>query len=138
MSGPILLYDGVCGFCTGVVQFVLKHDKKGTLSFAPLQSGLARSILARFPKFQNADTVVFYEPGTSGSSERAFIRTNASLKLARYLGGFWNVFLVAWLIPRPIRDFLYDQFAKYRYRWFGKYDTCMIPPPEVRSRFLDQ
>lgn len=136
MSGQILLYDGVCGFCNGVVQFVLKHDRKGTLSFAALQSGVAIDILRRFPQFQGADTVVFYEPATAGYPERAFIRTSASLRLVRYLGGWWQLLLIFWIVPRPIRDFFYDLFARYRYRWFGKHETCVIPPREVRSRFL--
>lgn len=138
MSGQILLYDGVCGFCNGVVQFVLKYDRKGTLNFAPLQSGLGREILSRFPRLQAIDTVVFYEPqAADGSPEKALIRTNAALRLAGYLGGWWRLFQVFWLVPRPIRDFCYDLFARYRYRWFGKHETCVIPPREVRSRFLD-
>jgi predicted DCC family thiol-disulfide oxidoreductase YuxK len=137
MPGQILLYDGVCGFCNGVVQFVLKHDKKGALGFAPLQSVLAREILSRFPQFKSADTVVFYEPVTEGFPERAFIRTDAGLRVARYLGGWWRLLVVFWIVPRPIRDFFYDFFARYRYRLFGKHETCVVPPLEVRSRFLD-
>ena len=136
MAGQILLYDGVCGFCNGVVQFVLKHDKKGSLMFAPLQSGVAREILSRFPQFQNSDTVVFFEPATDGNPERATIRSNAGLDLVRYIGGWWQVLLVFRVVPAPIRDFFYDLFARFRYRLFGKHDTCVIPAREVRSRFL--
>lgn len=137
MPGQVLLYDGVCGFCNGVVQFVLKHDKKGALCFAPLQSGLAREILSRFPQFKSVDTVVLYEPAAAEIPERAFIRTEAALRLAGYLGGWWRLLAAFRVVPRPVRDFLYDLFARYRYRWFGKHETCVIPPREVRSRFLD-
>ena len=131
---PILLYDGVCGFCNKGVQRVLALDKKGDLKFAPLQSKYAEEVIARH-KLQNIDSVVFVDRSTG--TERVFIRSNAALQIAKYLGGGWKFFLAFYLIPRPLRDFCYDLFAKYRYRFFGKYDTCMLPSPEIRSRFLD-
>jgi len=66
-----------------------------------------------------------------------FVRSDAALKVFAYLGGFWKIFLAAYVIPKPLRDYFYDLFARNRYRVFGKYDACMLPPPEVRSRFLD-
>ena len=133
-AGPILLYDGVCGFCNKSVQTILAHDSKGTLRFAPLQSRLGESIL-KTHRLGGVDSVVFVD--RSSQPERVYIRSDAALKIARYLGGGWNLLLLAKLLPRPVRDFFYDLFARNRYRIFGKYDHCMLPPPEVRSRFLD-
>ncbi len=131
---PILLYDGVCGFCNKSVQRVLALDKKGTMKFAPLQSKYAEEVIARH-NLKNIDSVVYVDK--SSATERVFIRSDAALQIASYLGGVWKLLLAFYMIPRPIRDFCYDLFAKHRYRFFGKYDSCMLPPPEIRSRFLD-
>lgn len=133
-TNPILLYDGVCGFCNRSVQTILAGDKKGTLRFAPLQSKLGEEVLTRH-HLAGVDSVVYVD--RSAGDERVFIRSDAALKVASYLGGRWKLLLVFRIIPRPVRDFFYDLFAKYRYRFFGKYDSCMLPSPEVRSRFLD-
>ena len=135
---PVLLYDGVCSFCNRSVKFVLKHDHRGTMRFAALQSGYANVLLAGHPGLRNADTFVLYEPGEKNGEPRFFTRSRAAVRIGSYLGGLWKLSAVFLIVPRPIRDWLYDTFARYRYRWFGKYDTCPIPPPEVRSRFLDQ
>ena len=135
---PVLLYDGVCSFCNSTVKFVLKHDHRGSMRFAALQSGYAYDLLQSRPDLRNIDTVVLYEPGEENSEGRFFTRSKAALRIVSYLGGLWSLCAVLYVVPRPIRDYLYDTFARYRYRWFGKYDTCPIPSPEVRSRFLDQ
>jgi len=135
-GGPVLLYDGVCGFCNHAVQLVLKHDRRGAMRFAAIQSDYARGVIERHPELRGLDTVVLVE-GAGGRGERVYVRSAAALGVARYLGGFWRLFLAARLLPASLRDFLYDQFARRRYRWFGKYDACMLPPPEARSRFLD-
>ena len=135
-DGPVLLYDGVCGFCNHVVQFVLDHDRRGTMRFAAIQSDYARGVVERHPELRGLDTVVLLE-GAGGGGERVSVRSAAALGVARYLGGFWKLLLAARILPAPLRDYLYDQFARRRYKWFGKYDACMLPPPEVRSRFLD-
>jgi predicted DCC family thiol-disulfide oxidoreductase YuxK len=132
---PVLLYDGVCGFCNKTVQMILDHDRRGTMRFAALQSDYARSIVERHAELRSIDSVVFVENSDGG--ERVFARSDAALKVAAYLGGFWKIFLVARILPRALRDYFYDLFARNRYRLFGKYDSCMLPPPEVRSRFLD-
>ncbi len=134
--GPVVLYDGVCGFCNRAVQLILKYDRRGRLRFAALQSDYARGLLERHPELRGLDTVVLVE-GAGGAGERVYVKSAAALRVARYLGGFWKLFLAARLLPAPVRDYLYDQFARRRYRWFGKYDACMLPPPEVRGRFLD-
>lgn len=137
VTGPLLLYDGVCGFCNKSVQLILKHDKQKAMRFAALQSQLAMKILAQYPELSGVDSVVLVEPGPGLHRQRVHIRSDAALRIASYLGGVWRLALAAYIIPRPIRDRLYDMFARRRYRIFGKYDSCMLPAPDERSRFLD-
>jgi predicted DCC family thiol-disulfide oxidoreductase YuxK len=134
--GPVLLYDGVCGFCNGAVRTILRFDRRGTLRFAALDSDFARAVIDRHPSLADVDTVVFVDdPGQP--EENVSVRSAAGLRVARYLGGPWQVLLVAGLIPARLRDWLYDRFAGIRYRVFGKYDSCPVPAPDVRARFLD-
>lgn len=136
-SNPVLLYDGQCGFCNRSVQHILKHDRRKTMLFAALQGDYGKSIVTRHPELKDIDSLVFVEPLDFAYLEQVFVRSDAALRVARYLGGPWCLALAAYVIPRSVRDSLYDQFAKRRYRWFGKYETCLLPPPEVRERFLD-
>lgn len=133
---PVLLYDGVCTFCNGAVQTILRLDPRGTLQFASLQSDYARAIITRHPFLADIDSVVFVE-NPDQPSERVFVKSAAALRVADYLGGPWRLLTVAGAIPTPILDWLYDGFARIRYRVFGTHDTCPIPPPEVRARFRD-
>ncbi|OJZ73475.1 thiol-disulfide oxidoreductase [Mycobacterium paraffinicum] len=140
MSGesvsPVLLYDGVCGVCNAAVRTILRFDPHGTLRFAALDSDFARAVFARHPTIKDVDSVVFVdEPEQPG--ERVAVRSSAALRVVDYLGGPWKLFGVARVIPAPLRDWLYDRIADVRYRIFGKYDTCPLPGPEVRARFLD-
>jgi predicted DCC family thiol-disulfide oxidoreductase YuxK len=134
-AAPVLLYDGVCGFCNKTVQFLLERDRRGTMRFAALQSDYGRETVARHPELRGIDSVVFVE--RAGEGERVYVRSGAALKVASYLGGPWKVFLCAYVVPRPIRDYLYDLFARNRYRFFGRSEQCMLPPAEARSRFID-
>jgi predicted DCC family thiol-disulfide oxidoreductase YuxK len=136
-AAPVLLYDGVCGFCNKSVQTVIAHDRRGEMRFAALQSDFARSVVARHPELGGVDSVVFVERGPNGAGERVHVRSAAALRVASYLGGFWKLFLVFRVVPAPVRDYFYDLFARHRYRLFGKHDSCLLPPPEVRSRFID-
>lgn len=132
----MLLYDGVCGVCNAAVRTILRFDRAGTLRFAALDSDYARAVFARHPAMDGVDSVVFVdEPGQPG--ERVAVRSAAALRVVDYLGGPWKLFGMARIIPAPVRDWLYDKFAGIRYRVFGKYDTCPLPPPQVRARFLD-
>ena len=137
VNAPVLLYDGVCGFCNKTVQLILERDPAGTMRFAALQSDYGRAVVERHTSLRGVDSVVFVENANGGDLERVFVRSDAALKVVAYLGGFWKIFLAAYVIPKPLRDYFYDLFARNRYRVFGKYDACMLPPPEVRSRFLD-
>lgn len=132
---PVLLYDGVCGFCNRAVRTVLRFDGRGSLRFAALDSDFAREIVARHPAIAGVDSVVFVdEPG--GPGERVAVRSEAALRVADYLGGPWKLLTAARIVPAALRDLLYDRFAKFRYRIFGKYDSCPNPPQEVRQRFV--
>lgn len=135
--GPVLLYDGVCGFCNHSVQMILRHDRRGTMRFAALQSDYGQRAVERHPELTGLDSVVLLEPTPGGVGERVHVRSNAALRVASYLGGAWRVFLVARLVPARVRDYLYDLFARHRYRFFGRHDSCLLPAPEVRSRFID-
>jgi predicted DCC family thiol-disulfide oxidoreductase YuxK len=137
-AGPILFYDGVCGLCNTLVQFLLKHDKRGCLRFASLQSDFAEKVLRRHgfdPKDLDTLHVVenYEQPG-----ERLLQRSDAVLRAGRELGGHWSVLAAAAkIVPRSLRDIAYRFVAQNRYRVFGKYETCMLPNPNQRSRFLD-
>ena len=135
---PIIFYDGVCGLCNQLVQFLLKHDGQGRLRFASLQSDFAAKVLQRHgidPK--DLDTLHVVE-NYDQPSERILQRSNAVLRAWDELGGIWSVLAsVSRIIPRPLRDLVYRFVAQNRYRVFGKFDTCMLPDPGQRSRFLD-
>ena len=137
-SNPIILYDGVCGLCNSLVQFLLKRDNYGRLRFASLQSDFATKVLKRHgfdPK--DLDTMHLVE-NYDQPGERVLQRSTAILRAGRELGGVWS-FLAALgrVVPRPLRDMFYGLVARNRYRVFGKYETCMLPDPNQRSRFLD-
>ena len=137
-SNPIILYDGVCGLCNSLVQFLLKHDKDGRLRFASLQSDFAEKVLRRHGfDAKDLDTLHVVE-NYDQPGERVLQRSDAILRAGRELGGFWSASSsVARIVPRPLRDLVYRFVATNRYRVFGKYDTCMLPDPNQRSRFLD-
>lgn len=132
----ILLYDGVCGFCNSTVQLIIKYDRRQTMRFAALQSAFAASLMERHPHLKSIDSLILIEQ-REDAAEFIHIRSSGALVVAGYLGGWWKIFLIARIIPAPVRDIVYDLFARYRYRFFGKYDSCLLPPPEVRSRFID-
>jgi predicted DCC family thiol-disulfide oxidoreductase YuxK len=138
LSRPIVLYDGVCGLCNRLVQFLLRRDREDRLRFASLQSEFSEPILRRHhANPQDLDTVyVVIDYG--GQHERLLARSDAVLELYRCLGGVWRMIAAAArIIPRPLRDAIYKLVARNRYRLFGKSDSCMLPQPEYRAKFLD-
>jgi predicted DCC family thiol-disulfide oxidoreductase YuxK len=127
----IVLFDGVCNFCNGAVNFVIERDKAGYFKFAPLQSEIGAELCLRYNiNEEDTDSVVVIE------HERAYLHSTAALKIAKRLDGLWSLAYVFIIVPRPIRDWAYKTFAKYRYRLFGRQDACMLPTADVRSRFL--
>ncbi|MFH1568337.1 MAG: DCC1-like thiol-disulfide oxidoreductase family protein [Gemmatimonadota bacterium] len=130
---PLLLYDGVCALCNGAVRFVLRRDRQGAIRFAPLQGPTAAAVIARHPHLEGVDSMVWV-----GAAGEVSVRSDAALAVGRYLGGPWRwLAAAASLVPRPLRDGLYDLVARRRYRLFGRYDACPVPPPEQRARFLE-
>ena len=136
-GGPIVLYDGLCGFCNASVRVILRHDRRGTMRFAALQNGYGETVKTRHPELRDVDSLVLVEPVPETGRERVFIRSTAALRVAAYLGGWWTFLLVFHLVPRAMRDVFYDAFARCRYRLFGTYDRCPLPAADVRSRFVD-
>ena len=137
----IVLFDGLCNFCDASVNFIIEHDSAGYFKFAPLQSEAGRELAKQFglqfdpERSHNADgisidSLILIEDG------RAYTHSTGALKIARHLDRPWSWAYPLIVVPRPIRDFFYRTFAKYRYRMFGRKDECMIPTPEVRARFL--
>jgi predicted DCC family thiol-disulfide oxidoreductase YuxK len=128
---PVLLFDGVCNLCQGTVRFLLERDRDARLRFAPLQSAFGRALLADFALDPDVlDNVVLVDP------DGAHARSEAMLRCARLLGAPWSWSALLRVIPRPLRDAVYDFIARHRYRWFGKKDACPMPQPEWRDRFL--
>jgi predicted DCC family thiol-disulfide oxidoreductase YuxK len=136
-SNPIVLYDGVCGLCNGAVQFLLKRDRHDRLRFASLQSDFAAALLKRHGvDHQDLDTV--YVVLNSGEANEALLaKSDAFLQLAKVIGGVWGIARFEKIIPRPIRNWLYDFVARHRYQVFGKYEACMLPDPRHKHKFIE-
>jgi len=134
----IVFYDGVCGLCNRLIQFLLKRDRNDRLRFASLQSEFAANVLTRHgidPK--DLDTLHVVE-NYEEAGERVLNRSDAVLRATGELGGLWSLAAIAGsIIPRPLRDLFYRFVARNRYRVFGKSETCMLPEPRHRAKFLD-
>jgi predicted DCC family thiol-disulfide oxidoreductase YuxK len=127
----IVFFDGVCVLCNRAVDFLLRNDRKKRLKFASLQSDQAIDILQYLQNYPvKEDTIIFYDEG------RVFIKSTAVLKIAGYLGLPWSVFAVFIVIPRPLRDRIYDNIARKRTKWFGKREKCRIPDQETSGRII--
>jgi predicted DCC family thiol-disulfide oxidoreductase YuxK len=136
MASPIVLFDGSCGVCTRTVRLVLRADRKRTLRFASLQGEYARSLAARHPLLEEVDSMGWVEPKPEGG-EQVFVRSEAVLRLGRYLGFPRPVVFLGRLIPRRFRDGLYDWVAKRRHRWFATQPACSINnSTELRDRMV--
>jgi predicted DCC family thiol-disulfide oxidoreductase YuxK len=128
----IVLFDGVCNLCNAAVRFIIKRDPKARFSFGALQSQAAQELLRGTDlKPEDLRTVIYL------AGDQALVRSSAALTILRDLGGLWSLAYGFMIVPRPIRDLLYGLIAKYRYKWFGQQETCMVPTPDLRSRFLD-
>lgn len=128
----ILLFDGVCNLCNGWVNFVIDHDPEGHISFAPLQSVSGQRLLSKHNiDSDKMDTIILVDHG------EVYERSDAILQLAVYLNGKARILRAGIILPRFIRDALYNRIAGKRYDWFGKRKRCRIPEPEIRDRFLE-
>ena len=128
---PLVLFDGQCNLCTGAVQWIIRRDPRARLRFATRDSALGRAVLARAGFTTIPETMVFAHRGV------VRVKSSAALAIARWLTFPWPLSSVWLVVPRPLRDIVYDWIARNRYRWFGKRDVCWLPTPALRARFLD-
>lgn len=132
MEHPIILFDGDCNFCDSSVQFIIQHDPAGYYRFASLQSDIGRELRAKHSIPEDVDSLVLVD------QKRAYVKSDAALRVANHLTGLWKLAYYLKSFPRPLRDGAYDLVAKNRYKVFGKLDQCQLPPPHIRKRFLDK
>jgi len=130
LEHPIIFFDGVCGMCNRFVNIILRADRKGVFRFAPLQGETAQRLLPPLPDDPTEWSMLYLdERGVHDQSD-------ASLEVYRRLGGWWAVLSLARFVPRFLRTPVYRLIARNRYRWFGRQETCRVPTPEERARFL--
>jgi predicted DCC family thiol-disulfide oxidoreductase YuxK len=133
----LVLYDGVCGLCHGVVQFVLPRDRAHAFDFASLQSATGRSWLSRFGRSADRLDTLVVITDYGGASPGVLIKAHAAIFVARALGFPWRALTIVRLLPTAVSNAVYDAVARRRYRVFGRYDTCPLPSPGQQERFLD-
>lgn len=128
---PIILFDGVCNLCNSSVQFIIRHDKKKQFLFASLQSEPGQELMKRYGlPATELNSFILVE------NDKAWNRSTAALRVVRKLNGLWPGLYSFIILPRFIRDAIYNWIERNRYKWFGKKESCMIPTPELRARFL--
>lgn len=127
----IILFDGVCNLCDSSIQFVIKHDKKDIYRFVSLQSELGQKIIQSLGIPADIDSTILYEPGKS-----YYYKSDVAFKILKDISGIRKALLVFSILPKSILDSIYDYVARNRYKWFGKKEACMIPTPEIKSKFL--
>lgn len=127
----VVLFDGVCNLCNGSVNWLIDHDTKNQFQFASLQSDYGKKVVAQFDlKGDYLDTVLLLE------DDQVYMRSEAILRIGKKLGGGYSLLYGFVIVPSFIRDFFYNIVARNRYGWFGKQDTCRIPTPELKAKFL--
>jgi predicted DCC family thiol-disulfide oxidoreductase YuxK len=131
-ENPIILFDGICNLCNSSVQFVLKHDKQKLFRFASLQSTGGQALLKKYHLPEtNFNSFVLIKKGKS------FVKSTAALMVAKELAGIIKIVYIFIIVPAFIRNAVYNVIAKNRYKWFGKQESCMMPTPDLQSRFLN-
>ncbi|WP_462413505.1 thiol-disulfide oxidoreductase DCC family protein [Neobacillus sp. Marseille-QA0830] len=127
----IILFDGVCNLCNRSVQFILQRDPKGLHHFASLQGKAGQELIRKFNLPPNMGSFILIEDDT------VYMKSTAALRVCRQLKGGWKLLTILFVIPTPFRDGFYQFVARNRYKWFGKNESCMLPLPEWKTRFLD-
>ncbi|MEM9686276.1 MAG: thiol-disulfide oxidoreductase DCC family protein [Bacteroidota bacterium] len=129
----IILFDGVCNLCNGAVQFIIKRDKNDVFRFAALQDAIGRQLMEeRGIDPSNMETIILIEPQVA-----YYIKSSAALHIAYEFGGLWKALKLFEWLPVRLRDGMYNIVARNRYKWFGKKESCMIPTPELKAKFLN-
>ncbi|SOC40673.1 thiol-disulfide oxidoreductase DCC family protein [Ureibacillus acetophenoni] len=126
----IILFDGECNFCDASVQFIIKRDTNKVFQFASLQSDIGKGLLNKYNAPENLDSFVLID------GDKYFLQSTAALRVCKDLKGAYKLLYFFVIVPKPMRNFVYQFIAKNRYKWFGKNESCMIPSPEDRQRFL--
>ena len=129
----IILFDGVCNLCNDAVTFIIKHDKNDTFRFASLQSEIGKKLVSeRGMDPVELDSIILIDPGVT-----YYQKSTAALEISRELSGGYSLLKNFLFIPEGLRDGIYNFVASNRYKWYGKKESCMIPTPELKSKFLD-
>lgn len=131
MIGPVILFDGVCNFCNAGINFIIRQDKKKVFRFAALQSDAGQKILKQY----NLPTEGF-ESFILIANGKVYKKSAAGLRVYGKLPWYWKWTQAFWIAPKFLRDAIYNWIARNRYKWFGKKEECMVPTPELRSRFI--
>lgn len=130
MEKPIIFFDGYCGLCNWFVDFALSHDRRHALLFSPLQGESAKTRVHPL-ELDKLESIVLWDNG------QTYRQSEAILRALSHMGGFWRIFGVLRIFPRPLRDWVYHFISLRRYQWFGKRETCRLPTPSERALFLD-
>ncbi len=128
----IVIFDGLCNLCNGAVQFIIRHDTKNKFVFASLQSEVAQKLVNEIQVKSSLESIVLIK------GHKHFEKSDAVLEIAKNLSGLWPMVYGFKIIPRFLRDILYNWIAKNRYTWFGKRDSCASPSPELSAKFLEK
>jgi len=128
----VIFFDGICNLCNASVQFAIERDKKNLFKFTALQGEYAKAVLPKFNvDLSQLNSIILLEDG------QLYTKSTAALKIARKLNGLWPTLYVFILVPKFIRDWFYDIIAKNRYKWWGRQESCWLPTPELKQRFID-
>ena len=129
----VVIFDGVCNLCVRSVKFIINHEADQLLRFTPLQSPAGARLLREYGfDPEDAKSFVLVADG------KPYVKSDAAIRVARHLRGGWRLIGAIKIIPRPIRNWTYDVIARNRYRWFGRSEGCMVPTPELLSRFVEE
>lgn len=127
----IILFDGVCNLCNGAVTYIIKHDKKNVFKFAALQSEIGKQLVAKFNiDTKKVDSIILID------DEKHYEKSSAALHITKNLSGAYPLLFGFMIVPKFIRNAVYDYIARNRYKWFGKKESCMIPTKELKAKFL--
>lgn len=128
---PLLFFDGVCNLCNSSVQTIIKKDTQQKFKFASIQSDAAKEILLQFDNFNSdIDSIILLNKG------EFYYKSSAVIRVCKILGGLYYFLFIFWIVPKPIRDYIYDYVAKNRYKWYSKRESCMLPSTKLKDRFL--
>jgi predicted DCC family thiol-disulfide oxidoreductase YuxK len=130
-TNAIVLFDGVCNFCNNSVKFIIERDPDAYFSFASMQGSTGQEVLRTYHLDDYFGSFVLIDNG------KLYLKSSAALRICKHLKGFWKIGYFFLIVPVPIRDFFYNFIASNRYKWFGKRESCMLPSPDIRNRYLD-